>query len=498
MRFLRGAEGRDLNPRRTQTPETVFETFANGRFAGMFVLMRQFVRQCADRGDSRAARRSASGLARTLPAAGPNAALTVAPFRARQRHREVVSLHTPAIADGLKRLVAPVVPFAIIAGAGVDAATRLEQAGGEVADVDEVAGSAGAAEPPADLVDYHPPGPALDAALLAAGELRRRWFCREHARDRRRHAAAAVRRDYAHRKGVAAGLQPRGDEVVVVVAVRVGSVMLDPAELAVDQEVDFFHLRLGDPRKAEPVDAVRKHRLSGQRRAYVELLLPTTRCRSRGRDCACEEYYDGDPYSREHHDHEPPLVPRVLIRELRGVHTPRSSGSLSLAGVGMDPPVREELVDAGSVRHLREVASICVNGVEVPLPGRGREAGEEDLLPVRRPAWVATADRVRIVVPATAAGDQDFVHAAAVGVHDPDCAAVLPRVRNVGGEQDLVPLRRPVPAVEVEVHSHGVDDLPEPAAVGPDGEESGNAAGIEERAQEDELLAVGRVVAWTD
>src|SRR5438132_512525 len=158
--------------------------------------------------DWRAAQCISSGLARTLPAAGPDAALAVTPLWTRKRQCQAVALHRPAIADGLERLGAPVVAFAVIARAGVDAATRLEQAGREVADVDEVAGSAGAAEPPADPVDCHPPGPALDAALPAAGELRRRRLRREHTRDRRGRAAAAVRRDRAHGEGVAAGPQP--------------------------------------------------------------------------------------------------------------------------------------------------------------------------------------------------------------------------------------------------------------------------------------------------
>ncbi len=45
MRFSVRRRGRDLNPRRTQKPETVFETVANLPICRVFVLVRQSVRQ---------------------------------------------------------------------------------------------------------------------------------------------------------------------------------------------------------------------------------------------------------------------------------------------------------------------------------------------------------------------------------------------------------------------------------------------------------------------
>jgi hypothetical protein len=44
MRFLSEAGGKNLNPRRTQKPETVFETVRKRLYAGSFGPVRQFVR----------------------------------------------------------------------------------------------------------------------------------------------------------------------------------------------------------------------------------------------------------------------------------------------------------------------------------------------------------------------------------------------------------------------------------------------------------------------
>jgi hypothetical protein len=42
------AEERDLNPRRAEPPETVFETVLYGSIAGFFAFVRQCVRQLPD------------------------------------------------------------------------------------------------------------------------------------------------------------------------------------------------------------------------------------------------------------------------------------------------------------------------------------------------------------------------------------------------------------------------------------------------------------------
>jgi hypothetical protein len=74
---------------------------------------------------------------------------------------------------------------------------------------------------------------------------------------------------------------------------------------------------------------------------------------------------------------------------------------------------------------------------------------------------------------------------------DPERAPVI--ARDMGREDDLVPLRRPASVAEVELHP-GRRDLPQAAPVELDGEERIRRL---IRSREDESFAVRRVVART-